>query len=344
MGFDKMKQITIQKEIIPKDYRSKLDLFQTEKAIKLIKDSFQKKIAEKLSLLRVSAPKFLKIGKGLQDDLDGTQVPVGFKTKFADRIEMVHSLAKWKRFTLGRCGFRLGTGLYTDMDAVRKDEDISEIHSIYVDQWDWELIISKEQRTLEFLKQIVRKIYSALLETEELVAKEFPELRKKLTKEIKFISTQELEDLYPELTPKQREDKIAEEFRAVFIIGIGGKLKSGELHDLRAADYDDWSLCGDIIVFDSVRKKSLELSSMGIRVDKDSLIKQLKETGLEQRKELYFHKAILEDKLPLTIGGGIGQSRLCMLLLQKAHIGEVQSSVWPEEVEEELERKGILLL
>ena len=341
-----METIILEKrEIIPKDYKPKLDLFQTEKAIKLVKDTFERKLAKKLDLLRVSAPRFLKIGRGLQDDLAGTQIPVGFKTKFTDkRIEMVHSLAKWKRFTLGRYGFKLGTGLYTDMDAVRKDEDISEIHSVYVDQWDWELIISKEQRTLEFLKEIVRKIYSAILETEEIIEKEFPELKRKLAKEIKFISAQELEELYPKLTPKQREDKIAEKFGAVFIIGIGGKLKSGKVHDLRAADYDDWELCGDIIVFDFVRKKSLELSSMGVRVDKKSLLKQLKEMELEHRKELEFHKAILENKIPLTIGGGIGQSRLCMLLLQKAHIGEVQSSVWPEEVEKEFERRGIVLL
>jgi len=331
--------------ILLQDYEPKLDLFQTEKAIKLVKDTFERKLAEKLSLLKVSAPRFLKIGKGLQDDLAGTQIPVSFKTRFTDKsVEMVHSLAKWKRFALGKYGFKPGTGLYTDMDAVRKDEEISEIHSIYVDQWDWELVITKEQRTLEFLKQIVRKIYKAILETEETVAKQFPQLKQRLPKEIKFVHAQELEDMFPELTPKQREDKVAEKLGAVFIIGIGDKLKSGKLHDLRATDYDDWTLDGDIIVWDDTRKKSLELSSMGIRVDKKALLKQLKQRGLEHRKEFEFHKGIIEEKLPLTIGGGIGQSRLCMFLLQKAHIGEVQVSVWPEEVEKECEKRGVLLL
>ncbi len=327
------------------DYEPKLDILQTEKAIKLVKDIFEKKLAEKLSLLRVSAPRFLQIGKGLQDDLAGTQIPVRFKTKFTDKqIEMVHSLAKWKRLALAKYGFKPGTGLYTDMDAIRKDEDISDIHSIYVDQWDWELVITKEQRTLEFLKQIVRKIYKAILETEEIIAKQFPQLKQKLPKEIRFISTQELEDMFPELTPKQREDKIAEKLGAVFIIGIGAKLKSGKPHDLRATDYDDWDLDGDIIVWDDIRKKSLELSSMGIRVDKESLLKQLEEMELEHRKKLEFHKGIIKGKIPLTIGGGIGQSRLCMLLLQKKHIGEVQASVWPEEVVKECKKRGVLLL
>jgi len=335
----------MQQTIMLAEYETKLDIFQTEKAIKLVKDTFEKKLAETLSLLRVSAPRFLKIGKGLQDDLAGTQTPVSFKTKFTDKqIEMVHSLAKWKRFALAKYGFKPGTGLYTDMDAIRKDEDISDIHSIYVDQWDWELVITKGQRTLEFLKHIVRKIYKAILETEEITAKQFPQLKPRLPEEIKFISTQELEDIYPELTPKQREDKIAEKLGAVFIIGIGGKLKSGKPHDLRAADYDDWALDGDIIVWDDIRGKSLELSSMGIRVDKKSLLRQLKQMDLEHRKEFEFHKGIIEGKIPLTIGGGIGQSRLCMLLLQKKHIGEVQASVWPEEVVKECEKRGVLLL
>lgn len=337
---------------LPKDYKPKLDYFQTSKGIKLVKDTFEKKLAEKLCLQRVSAPRFLKTGKGLQDDLAGTQVPVSFKTKFTDGIEVVHSLAKWKRWTLGKKGFSLGTGLYTDMDAIRKDEDVSPIHSIYVDQWDWEKVISKDDRKIEYLKYTVRKIYTALKETEYEVAKEFPELKKHLPEDIKFVTSQELEDRFPELTPKEREDEAAKEHGAIFLIGIGHPLSSGKLHDLRAADYDDWStetelghgLNGDIIVWDPIRKKSLELSSMGIRVDAIALDKQLKHHSLEHRKEKEFHKGILEETLPLSIGGGIGQSRICMLLLQKAHIGEVHSSVWPQEVEQEFLERQIHLL
>ena len=327
--------------IFPEKYESKLGFLETQKAVKLVKDSFQKKLSERLCLHRVSAPRFLKAGTGLQDDLAGTQVPVSFRVKHAEEmIEMVHSLAKWKRHVLGKYGFKHGTGLYTDMDAVRKDEDISEIHSIYVDQWDWEKVISKKERGFEFLKKTVKEIYSAILETEKIVEKEFG-LKTKLAREVKFISAQELEDMYPRLTSGQREDKIAEKYGAVFVIGIGHPLKSGKPHDLRAADYDDWALNGDIIVWDSVRKKALELSSMGIRVDAESLRKQME---IMEREHLDFHKAIIEDKLPLSIGGGIGQSRICMLLLQKAHIGEVQSSIWPEYVEKEFEKKGIALL
>jgi len=344
----------MKKEILPKDYKPQLDFFRTEKAIKLVKDTFEKKLAEKLSLLRVSAPRFLIVGKGLQDDLAGTQIPVSFKTKFSPTpVEVVHSLAKWKRFALGKYDFKVGTGLYTDMDAIRKDEDISPIHSIYVDQWDWERVISKEERDLGFLKEIVQKIYSAILETEEIVEKEFPELKAGLPKEIKFIHAEDLEKMYPDLTPKEREHEITKKHGAVFLIGIGHTLQSGKPHDLRAADYDDWwtetgagrrGLNGDILVWDKIRGDALELSSMGIRVDKKSLLKQLEHSGLTARKDLEFHKGILEDKVPLTIGGGIGQSRLCMVLLQKAHIGEVQSSVWPEEVIEEFKERGIALL
>lgn len=337
----------------PEQYKSKLDFFQTEKGIKLVKDTFERKLAEKLSLTRVSAPRFLITGTGLQDDLAGTQIPVSFLTKFSKTpVEVVHSLAKWKRFALGKYGFEHGTGLYTDMDAIRKDEDISPIHSIYVDQWDWERIVKKEERTLPFLKEIVKKIYQAILDTETIVEKEFPVLKSRLPKEIKFIHAEELEKMFPKLTPKEREHQIAKKYGAVFIIGIGHPLKSGEPHDLRAADYDDWStkteqgrgLNGDILVWDPVREDSLELSSMGIRVSAESLEVQLKHMGLEKRKDLKFHKAILEEKLPLTIGGGIGQSRLCLLLLQKAHIGEVQSSIWPKEVEKEFEGKRVALL
>lgn len=335
-------------------YKSKLNLIETEIGIKLIKDTFERELAEKLSLQRVSAPRFLLVGKGLQDDLAGTQIPVSFKTKFTDvTIEMVHSLAKWKRHALQKYGFKHGTGLYTDMDAIRKDEDVDNIHSIYVDQWDWELIISKEQRNITFLKEIVRKIYTAILKTEEIVAGTFPKLKPRLPKEIKFIHSEELEEMYPELSPKEREDRITEKYGAVFIIGIGHPLKSGKPHDLRAADYDDWStpsdektkgLNGDILFWDDLRKSAIELSSMGIRVDATALLKQLEFMGIIDRKELEFHKGIIEEKLPLSIGGGIGQSRLCMSLLQKIHIGEVQVSVWPEKMIKDCEKKGITLL
>ena len=341
-------------EILPEGYHSMLDFYQTERGIKLVKDHFERELADKLNLQRVSAPRFLMDGDGLQDDLAGTQVPVSFQTRFSDKkIEVVHSLAKWKRSALGKYGFKHGTGLYTDMDAIRKDEEVSPIHSVYVDQWDWEKVISQHERNPEFLKDVVGKIYQSILETEIVVAKEFPELERKLPSKITFIHTEELEQLYPALTPREREHVAAEEYGAVFLRGIGYPLSSGEPHDLRAADYDDWhtesvdgrrGLNGDIIIWDDVRKKSLELSSMGIRVDKYSLLDQLKHSGLEFRSELDFHKGILEDRLPLSVGGGIGQSRLCMALLQKAHIGEVQSSVWPKEVEEEFRSKGVILL
>jgi aspartate--ammonia ligase len=330
---------------IPKEYKTKLGYLETHKAIKLAKDTFEKKLAEKLSLHRVSAPRFIRTDKGLQDDLAGTQIPVSFDIKHTkETVEVVHSLAKWKRHTLGKHKFKHGTGIYTDMDAIRKDEELSPIHSIYVDQWDWERVIEKKERHREFLKDTVKKIYEALLETEEIVSTEFPKLEKRLPKDIKFIHTEELEEKYPKLTPKEREYEAAKEHKALFLIGIGHALKCGEPHDLRAADYDDWHLCGDIIVWDDTRKKEIELSSMGIRVDKDALIKQLELVGLGERKELEFHKGILEETTPLTIGGGIGQSRLCMLLLHKAHIGEVHSSVWPKEVEREFEEKGVVML
>ncbi|MBU0530048.1 MAG: aspartate--ammonia ligase [Nanoarchaeota archaeon] len=341
-------------KILPEYYKPKLGLFETEDAMWLVKQTFQKKLAGKLTLKKMSAPLFLKAGTGLQDDLAGTQVPVRFTTNFADgSIEMVHSLAKWKRHTLGKHDFNGMKGLYVDMHAIRRDEDIDETHSIYVDQWDWERIISKEQRSLEFLKHIVKKIYEAILDTEKTVERRYPEIKCRLPKQIKFIHTEDLEEMYPELSPKNREDVAAKEHGAIFLIGIGYKLRSGEPHDLRAADYDDWStetshktrgLNGDIIVWDDVRKKSLELSSMGIRVDPPALIKQLDFLGLSERRRLEFHSAVLEERLPLTIGGGIGQSRLCMFLLQKAHIGEVQSSTWPEIVEREFEKREIALL
>jgi aspartate--ammonia ligase len=351
----KLQTITVSKEtILPKTYESKLDFFETEKGIKIIKDFFEKELARKLSLTRVSAPRFLIAGTGLQDDLAGTQKPVSFKTKFEDRdFEIVHSLAKWKRYALGKYGFVKGTGLYTDMDAIRKDEDVSPIHSLYVDQWDWERVISKEERSLDFLKETVKKIYQVLLRTERVVYSEFPKLKPQLPKEITFFHSEELEAIYPDKTSKQREYLIAKKYGAVFIIGIGHPLKSGKPHDLRAADYDDWitetskglhGLNGDILVWDSIRDDVLEISSMGIRVDSDSLIKQLDFAGLGKRKALDFQKSIIKGTMPLSIGGGIGQSRICMFLLQKAHIGEVQSSVWPKHVEEEFSKKKIVLL
>jgi aspartate--ammonia ligase len=346
--------IKMKKDVLPEGYKPKLDFFETEHAIKLVKDKFEQALADVLSLTRVSAPRFLITGTGLQDDLAGTQVPVSFDTKFAETpVEVVHSLAKWKRHALGKYGFKHGKGLYTDMDAIRKDEDVSPIHSIYVDQWDWERIVSKEERTLPFLKQMVERIYEALLETEAEVEKQYPQLKARLPKELHFIHAEDLEKQYPDLTPREREHAIAKEHKAVFLIGIGHPLESGEPHDVRAADYDDWvcdtgeskkGLNGDIIVWDHERQDALELSSMGIRVDPEALEKQLKMHDLEHRKELDFHKGILEERLPLTMGGGIGQSRLCMLLLQKAHIGEVQSSVWPQEVEKEFDEKGVMLL
>jgi aspartate--ammonia ligase len=337
-------QVALEEQIFPSGYKPVLSFFETERGIKLIKDTFEKKLSEKLDLLRVSAPRFITTEKGLQDDLAGTQVPVGFKTKFHDRIEFVHSLAKWKRFSLGKYGFEKGKGLYTDMDAVRKDEDVSPIHSVYVDQWDWEKIITKEQRTTEYIKETVKKIYEALKETEQIVFKEFPEIKPTMPEKIIFIDSQELETRFPKLTPKEREHAIAKEHGAVFISRIGGVLESGEIHDARASDYDDWELNGDILVWDDVRESSLELSSMGIRVDKKSLLKQLRIAGLMERAELEYHKGIIEDTIPLTIGGGIGQSRICMFLLKKAHIGEVQSSVWPKETELEFKKRGIILL
>jgi aspartate--ammonia ligase len=335
-------------------YKSKLSLLETEKGIKLIKDNFERKLAQKLKLQRVSAPRFLSVGNGLQDELDGSQVPVGFMTKFSEnRIEIVHSLAKWKRKALKDYGFNNGIGLYTDMDAIRKDEEVSDIHSIYVDQWDWERIISNEERTITFLKSIVRKIYLAIRETEILVEKTFPVLHPRLPAQIHFIHSEELEKMFPDLPPRERENRIAKEFGAVFIIGIGHPLASGKPHDARAADYDDWftatgkntrGLNGDIIVWDKVKNSALELSSMGIRVNSESIISQLEMLGQNDKKELEYHRNIIENRLPLTIGGGIGQSRLCMFLLQKFHIGEVQSSVWPDEMLNVCQEKGIKLL
>ncbi len=335
-------------------YRPKLGLRDTERGIKLIKDTFERRLADALHLERVSAPRFLEVGNGLQDDLAGTQVPVSFRVPQIEHpVEIVHSLAKWKRMALGRYRFARGTGLYTDMDAVRKDEAVDDIHSAYVDQWDWELAIGSEDRTLAFLESIVRRIYEALLDTEERVCAAFPVLEKRLSRVIRFVHAQELEDRYPGLQPREREDRAAEEHGAFFLVGIGAPLRSGVPHDVRAADYDDWSsingsglpgLNGDIIVWDGTRGRALELSSMGIRVDARSLARQLELMGQSDRAGLEFHRGVADGTLPLSIGGGIGQSRMCMLLLHKVHIGEVQVGVWPPQMRERCAAAGIPLL
>ncbi len=326
-------------------YVSLLNEFDTQKAISLVKAKFSSELCKALDLSRVSAPLFLQKGNGLNDDLNGVERPVAFDILETGEIaEVVHSLAKWKRLALKKYCFPTHKGLYTDMNAIRRDEVCDSVHSIYVDQWDWEKIILDEDRNEDYLKTTVKNIYGALLETEKAVCEEFTALKPYLPKEIKFITTYELEERFPDLTPKQRENEIAKELGAVFVMQIGGRLKNGEKHDGRAPDYDDWSLNGDIIVYNRVLCGAFEISSMGIRVNKDSLLAQLKAENAENRLEFDFHKMLISGELPLTIGGGIGQSRVCMLLLQKAHIGEVQVSVWPESEIDECKNKGINLL
>ena len=331
---------------IPPDYKSELSLYDTQVAIKTVKDFFQKALAEQLYLLRVSAPLFVTPESGLNDNLNGVERPVTFGIREQNErpAEIVHSLAKWKRYALKQYGFHIGEGLYTDMSAIRRDEDTDNIHSIYVDQWDWEKILLKEDRNVDYLKDTVRKVYKALKKTEKYMAIQYDYIEEILPKDIFFITTQELADLYPDKSPKEREDLIAQEKGAVFLMEIGDKLADGKPHDGRAPDYDDWHLNGDILVWYPVLGHALELSSMGIRVDEDSLAHQLKAAGCEERAELPFQKAILEKKLPYTVGGGIGQSRICMFYLRKAHIGEVQVSIWPDEVREKAARYGINLL
>ena len=332
--------------IIPKNYKAELNLHDTQVGIKTIKDFFQQSIAYELDLLRVSAPIFVTPESGLNDNLNGVERPVDFDIKEIanSKAEVVHSLAKWKRYALGRYGFKSGSGLYTDMIAIRRDEDTDNIHSYYVDQWDWEKIIEKSERNVQTLKDTVKRIYEAIKKTEKYMAIQFSYIEEILPKEIFFITSQELLDMYPNCTPKEREYNIAKAKGAVFIMQIGKVLSNGEKHDGRAPDYDDWELNGDIIVYYPVIDIALELSSMGIRVDEDSLLKQLKIAGCEERKELDFHKAILNKELPYTIGGGIGQSRLCMFFLRKAHIGEVHCSVWPEDIKQKSKECGIMLL
>ena len=341
--------------IKPDGYKPILDLKQTELAIKQIKEFFQQNLSTELRLRRVTAPLFVLQGLGINDDLNGVERAVTFPIKdLGDaRAEVVHSLAKWKRLTLAEYNIPKGYGIYTDMNAIRADEELGNLHSLYVDQWDWERVIGEENRNVEFLKKIVERIYAAMLRTEYMVYEMYPELKPSLAEEIHFIHAEELMQMYPDLSPKDREHAIAKKYGAVFIIGIGGKLTSGEPHDNRAPDYDDWStpnsdgyngLNGDIIVWNELLGRSFELSSMGIRVSKEVMKQQLQLTGKEDREKLYFHQRILNDSLPLCIGGGIGQSRLCMLFLKKAHIGEIQSSIWPEEMRTECREANIPLI
>ena len=332
--------------VIPEGYQAPLDIMETEVAIKKVKDFFERALAANLNLSRVSAPLFVDPKSGLNDNLNGVERPVDFDIKEQNgRVaEIVHSLAKWKRYALGRYGFQHGGGLYTDMNAIRRDEDTDNVHSIFVDQWDWERIISKEERNVATLKNIVTKVYQALQETEDYIASQYNYVNKFLPQSITFVTTQELEDKYPDKTPKEREYEAVKEHGAVFLMQIGDKLASGEPHDGRAPDYDDWSLNGDIIVYYPVLDMAFEISSMGIRVDETALHEQLVKAGCPEREELPFQKAILEQKLPYTIGGGIGQSRICMFFLRKAHIGEVQASIWPEDVLEEAEKSNLHIL
>ncbi len=331
------------KLIIPDGYQPVLDIKETEIGIKYVKDYFERELAKQLNLTRVSAPLFVKPETGLNDNLNGVERPVSFGIKEQDEavVEIVHSLAKWKRQALKRYGFLMGEGLYTDMNAIRRDEETDNIHSIYVDQWDWEMVIEKSSRNVDTLKSIVNRVYTALRNTEKYVSCLYDYVEEILPKQISFVTSQELEDQYPDLTPKEREYVAAKEKGAVFIMQIGGALTSGERHDGRAPDYDDWKLNGDIIVYYPVLDIALELSSMGIRVDETSLLEQLKLSGCMDRAELPFQKALLNKELPYTIGGGIGQSRICMFYLRKAHIGEVQSTVWPADVMEEAEKSGL---
>ena len=334
------------KSIIPEGYQSALNLYDTQVGIKTVKDFFQNLLAERLNLLRVTAPLFVEPESGLNDNLNGVERPVSFGIKELNdkEAEIVHSLAKWKRFALQKYGFSVGQGLYTDMSAIRRDEETDNIHSIYVDQWDWEKIISKEDRTMDTLQDVVKTVYKVLRKTEKYLAIRYDYIEEILPHDIFFITSQELENMFPEYTPKEREYYITKAKGAVCIMQIGDVLDSGQRHDGRAPDYDDWALNADILVYYPVLDIALELSSMGIRVDEDSLAAQLEKSGCQDRKDLPFQKAILNKELPYTIGGGIGQSRLCMFFLRKAHIGEVQCSIWPQDMLDEAKEKGIQLL
>ena len=342
--------------IKPKHYKPLLDMKQTELGIKQIKDFFQVNLSSELCLRRVTAPLFVLKGMGINDDLNGIERPVSFPIKDLNeaQAEVVHSLAKWKRLTLADYHIEPGYGIYTDMNAIRADEELGNLHSLYVDQWDWEQVITKEDRNIAFLKQIVHRIYASMLRTEFMICEAYPQIKPFLSKDLYFIHAEELRKKYPGLTPKERENKITKKYGSVFIIGIGCKLGDGEEHDTRAPDYDDYTtvdpetglpgLNGDLLVWNKVLDRSMELSSMGIRVDKEALIRQLKLSNLEKREKLYFHQRLLNDDLPLSIGGGIGQSRLCMLFLQKGHIGEIQASIWPEDMQKQCDELGMHLI
>lgn len=345
----------MSKLIKPTGYKALLDTKQTEQAIKQIKDFFQENLSTELRLSRVTAPLFVLQGLGINDDLNGVERPVTFPIKdLGDaKAEVVHSLAKWKRLTLAEYHIEPGYGIYTDMNAIRADEELDNLHSLYVDQWDWEAVITKEERTLSYLKNVVERIYAAILRTEYLTCETYKEIKPFLPRKIHFIHSEELLQMYPNLSPKEREDAICKKYGAVFIIGIGGKLSDGKKHDGRAPDYDDWStladdgragLNGDILIWYPVLERSFELSSMGIRVDQEALLRQLKLEGKEDRKQLFFHRQLLDGRLPLSIGGGIGQSRLCMVMLHKAHIGEIQASIWPDDMRAECAQLGMPLI
>ena len=345
----------MSKLIKPTGYKALLDTKQTEQAIKQIKDFFQENLSTELRLSRVTAPLFVLQGLGINDDLNGVERPVTFPIKdLGDaKAEVVHSLAKCKRLTLAEYHIEPGYGIYTDMNAIRADEELDNLHSLYVDQWDWEAVITKEERTLSYLKNVVERIYAAILRTEYLTCETYKEIKPFLPRKIHFIHSEELLQMYPNLSPKEREDAICKKYGAVFIIGIGGKLSDGKKHDGRAPDYDDWStvaedgragLNGDILIWYPVLERSFELSSMGIRVDQEALLRQLKLEGKEDRKQLFFHRQLLDGRLPLSIGGGIGQSRLCMVMLHKAHIGEIQASIWPDDMRAECAQLGMPLI
>ena len=335
----------MSKLFIPENYSSPLDVYQTQKAISFIKQTFQARLASALNLKRVSAPLFVTENSGLNDNLNGTERPVSFDIPAVGECgQVVHSLAKWKRLALKEYHFYVGNGLYTDMNAIRRDEDLDNIHSIYVDQWDWERVITREDRTLDYLIGVAQKIVNVICDTNELLKVDFPVLNVTLNRNMYALTTSDLEDMYPNLTPKQREDAITKKYGTVLLMQIGGKLKNGKPHDGRAPDYDDWALNADILFYNEVLGHSFEISSMGIRVDEKSLDYQLNERGCNDRRELPFHKALLAGELPLTIGGGIGQSRLCMLMMGSAHIGEVQSSIWDKDTIEGCKAAGIRLL
>ena len=338
-------EISMSKLFIPENYHSPLDVYRTQKAIAFIKQTFQSRLAAALNLKRVSAPLFVTEGSGLNDNLNGYERPVTFDVPaVGESAQVVHSLAKWKRLALKNYNFGFGDGLYTDMNAIRRDEELDNIHSIYVDQWDWEKVITKEERTIEFLAETVKKIVGVICDTNELLRVDFPELKANINRDVTVISTTELEALYPDLTPKERENEITKKHGTVLLTQIGKRLPSGKPHDGRAPDYDDWELNGDILFYNEVLGTAFEISSMGIRVDEESLDRQLRESGCDERRTLPFHCMLLAGELPLTIGGGIGQSRLCMLMMGSAHIGEVQSSIWDKDTVEGCERAGIKLL